>query len=156
MNTAGGAEDLSATIVSFYPTARESTELAMMHVTSGREVATLTTTAVSRGTMPLSQGEEEFALHCQIYRLDPVREYQFHPTRRWRVDFAWPDRKVAVEIEGSVHRIKGRFARDIEKYNALARNGWIVLRYSAKMVHAGTAIDEVMGVLADHLALRSV
>jgi very-short-patch-repair endonuclease len=96
---------------------------------------------------PSSAGEEEFSLHCRIYKLRPEREYLFHPTRKWRIDFAWPERKLAVEIESSVHRINGRFASDLDKYNALQKGGWMLLRYTAKMVHAGTAIDDVLAVL---------
>ena len=79
--------------------------------------------------------------------MQPVREYLFSLGRKWRLDFAWPERKLAVEIESSVHRIKGRFARDIEKYNALQRAGWMLLRYTAQMVTAGTAITEVLEVV---------
>ncbi len=32
----------------------------------------------------------------------PAREYRFHRERRWRFDFAWPDYKVAVEVEGGI------------------------------------------------------
>lgn len=77
----------------------------------------------------------------------PVYQYVFHPTRKWRIDFAWPDMKLAVEIESSVHRIKGRFAGDLDKYNALNRAGWMLLRYTAKMVTAGDAINDVLEIL---------
>jgi len=97
---------------------------------------------------PGSVGEEEFALHCRIYHLEPEREYQFDPVRKWRIDFAWPERKLAVEIESSVHRIKSRFASDLDKYNAMQKAGWTLLRYTAKMVHAGTAIDDVSAIIA--------
>ena len=30
----------------------------------------------------------------------PAREYHFHPTRRFRFDFAWPKERVAVEVQG--------------------------------------------------------
>lgn len=30
----------------------------------------------------------------------PVEEYQFHPKRRWRFDFAWPEYLIAVEVQG--------------------------------------------------------
>lgn len=93
---------------------------------------------------PLSPGEEVFALHCRLYGLSPKREFVFHPIRKWRLDFAWPHLKLAVEIEGGVHRIKGRFESDLAKYNALAMNGWRLLRYSSKMVKSGKAINEVM------------
>lgn len=97
---------------------------------------------------PLSEGEELFALHCRIYKLSPVREFQFALDRKWRLDFAWPAKKVAVEIESSVHRIRNRFKSDIDKYNRLAREGWVLLRYTRQMVESGTAIDEVTEALS--------
>ena len=54
----------------------------------------------SRAAKVLSQGEEAFALHCRAEKLEPVREYIFHPKRKWRFDFYFPERKLAVEIEG--------------------------------------------------------
>ncbi|MCE5224883.1 MAG: endonuclease domain-containing protein [Porphyromonadaceae bacterium] len=64
----------------------------------------------------------------------PMREYMFHPKRKWRLDFAWPEFKLAVEIEGGVFT-KGRHTRpkgfigDIEKYNELTLYGWKLLRF---------------------------
>jgi very-short-patch-repair endonuclease len=98
----------------------------------------------------MSRGEETFALHCRLELThQPEREFKFHPTRGWRVDFAWPDRKLAVEIESSVHRIKNRFASDIPKYNALALGDWTLLRFTAKMVDSAEAIDTVKAFLAN-------
>ena len=97
-----------------------------------------------------SVGEEEFAFHCslELHPVNqPVREYVFHPMRKWRIDFCWPDQKLAVEIESSVHRIKSRFASDLDKYNALQKDGWTLLRYSAKMVKSGEAINDVLEIL---------
>jgi very-short-patch-repair endonuclease len=104
---------------------------------------------------PLSVGEETFALHCQAYKLSPTREYRFCD-RQWRFDFAFPERKIAVEVEGGTSFGKSRhsrgagFERDAEKYNRAAREGWVVLRYTTGMVVAGTAIDEVLEVLNDN------
>lgn len=100
----------------------------------------------------LSEGEEAFALHCRAEKLRPEREWRFHPKRKWRFDFAFPDKKLAVEIEGSIWR-GGRHSRgtgfenDAEKYNAAAKAGWRVLRYSTGMVLAGDAINDVMEML---------
>jgi very-short-patch-repair endonuclease len=97
-----------------------------------------------------SQGEEEFAWHCKLELPEhdqPEREFRFDSVRGWRLDFAWPRRKLAVEIESSVHRIKGRFATDLDKYNALQLDGWMLLRYTAKMVHSAQAIDTVKKIL---------
>ncbi|MDE0005597.1 MAG: hypothetical protein OXQ29_23145 [Rhodospirillaceae bacterium] len=63
-----------------------------------------------------------------------VREYRFHPTRKWRFDFAWPERRVAVEIEGIKYGDVGRhqhgagFVADCEKYEAALRLGLQVYR----------------------------
>ena len=67
----------------------------------------------------------------------PVAEYRFHPERKWRFDYAWPDAKVALEVEGGVwtggrHTSPAGFLKDIEKYNAAARLGWRVLRCTPK------------------------
>lgn len=67
----------------------------------------------------------------------PVREYQFAENRGWRFDFAWPDLKVAVEVEGGVwsqgrHTRGQGFIDDCEKYSAAAEFGWLVLRYTER------------------------
>lgn len=63
----------------------------------------------------------------------PVKEYQFHPDRRWRFDYAFVEAKVALEVEGGVHtagrhiRPKG-FLNDMDKYNTASVMGWCLLR----------------------------
>jgi|SRR5579875_3767526 len=97
-----------------------------------------------------SAGEAAFALHCRLElppALQPIREYVPFPPRKWRLDFSWPERKLAVEIESSVHRIQNRFASDLEKYNRLNIEGWTLLRYTRKMVETAEAIDTVKKVL---------
>lgn len=93
-------------------------------------------------------GETVFALDCRIHGLKPEREYRFHPKRRWRFDFAFPDTKLAVEVEGGTwangrHTRGAGYEKDLEKYNAAVLMGWRVLRYSTAMVMDGTAISEV-------------
>ena len=87
-----------------------------------------------------SSGERYFAQLCRTLKMpEPQREYKFHPTRRWRFDFAWPEKKVAVEIEGGVY-IDGRhtrgkgYERDLEKYNAAVTDGWKVFRFTLGML----------------------
>src|SRR5690606_6883288 len=59
----------------------------------------------------------------------PTRWLHFyHRGRNWRLDFAWPEHRVAVEVEGGT-RTGGRhvrprgFEKDVEKYNELAQRG---------------------------------
>ncbi len=62
----------------------------------------------------------------------PVGELRFHSTRRWRFDYAWPEKKVALEIHGATHK-QGRhtrgygYASDREKMNEAQLLGWIVI-----------------------------
>jgi very-short-patch-repair endonuclease len=75
---------------------------------------------------------------------EPVREYRFHPERRWRFDFAWPANHVAVEVDGGTwgrgRHSRGRgFAADCEKLNQAALLGWTVLRFTADNMMDGQA-----------------
>ena len=63
----------------------------------------------------------------------PVAEFRFHPTRKWRMDFAWPEHKVFLEIDGGLwirgrHTRPGAMLKSWEKENAAAVQGWRVLR----------------------------
>lgn len=77
---------------------------------------------------------------------EPVREYQFHPERKWRFDCCWPDLMLAVEVEGGIWR-RGRHTRgagyenDCEKYNQASLMGWTVLRFTSTMLSSGMAAD---------------
>lgn len=62
-----------------------------------------------------------------------VKELKFHPTRKWRFDYAIPAHKIAVEVEGGVwtggrHTSPKGFLNDIEKYNTATLMGWRVFR----------------------------
>ena len=100
----------------------------------------------------LSSGEEAFWLHCRAEKLDPVREYLFHPTRKWSFDFAFIPSKIAVEVEGrGRHQSFGGFEADAKKYNAAAKLGWMVLRYTPAMVMSGEAINDLLEMLNPHV-----
>lgn len=74
-------------------------------------------------------------------------EWPFHPTRKWRFDYAFPEYKVAVEIDGGLWT-GGRHSggtgqkRDLEKLNAAAQMGWLVLHYTpAERLYGSTLIQ---------------
>jgi len=67
------------------------------------------------------------------------REVRFHPTRRWRLDFAHLTSRVAIEIEGGAwsggrHTRGAGFITDCEKYNNATLLGWTIFRLPAPMV----------------------
>ena len=85
--------------------------------------------------------EPEFIVRFLLERagLFYLPEYRFHPVRLWRFDFALPDYKTAIEIEGATWT-QGRHTRgkgyqnDCEKYNAATLMGWKVLRYPTSYI----------------------
>jgi very-short-patch-repair endonuclease len=97
--------------------------------------------------------EEIVAFQLRALRVDaPVREHVFHPGRRFRFDFAWPDRLVALEIDGGIWNV-GRHTRgsgavtDAEKYSLAAILGWRILRATERQVHSGEAARWVETIL---------
>lgn len=78
-------------------------------------------------------------LIAKAHGMELVKEYRFHPVRKWRFDFAIPDHRIALEIEGG-HWSGGRHVRgvgyrnDCEKYNEAVKLGWRVLRYTTDML----------------------
>ncbi|MBD5240507.1 MAG: hypothetical protein HDS59_00240 [Barnesiella sp.] len=62
-----------------------------------------------------------------------VKEFKFHPIRKWRFDYAIPAHKIAIEVEGGVwtggrHTSPKGFLGDMEKYNTATLMGWRVFR----------------------------
>lgn len=80
-------------------------------------------------------------------------ELRFHATRRWRFDFAWRVRRIAVEVEGGVwsggrHTRGAGFVGDCEKYNAATLLGWSVLRFVPRSGWIGPAVEQIKEALA--------
>lgn len=98
--------------------------------------------------------EEHLALSILVNGLPkPEREYRFDKTRRFRFDFAWPEHKVAAEIEGGTwtggRHTRGKgFELDCEKYNLAVLAGWRVLRFTEHMVRSGEATATIKQALS--------
>lgn len=108
----------------------------------------------------LRQDEEGFVYDGKMTELEtdffhqvqrkglPLPEFnvRFHHKRQWKFDFAWNNRKIAVEIEGGTwtggrHTTGDGFRKDCEKYNEAALLGWLVLRFTTDQVRSGYAIE---------------
>lgn len=81
-----------------------------------------------------------------------VREHKFHEERKWRFDVAWPEVKVALEIEGGAwrygrHNRASTFLKDMEKYNEAASMGWLVLRCPWEWVEDGRIFGTIVRTL---------
>lgn len=84
---------------------------------------------------------------CDLHALPrPQVEYRFHPTRKWRADFAWVAEKVALEVDGGTwsggrHTRGSGWQKDAEKRRAYAALGYLVIPV--------TPLDAVKGIWVD-------
>ena len=86
---------------------------------------------------------------------EPVDEFQFAPPRKYRFDWCWPERHIALEIEGGLFgvgppcKVCGRrgpaghisttgLLRDVGKYNLAAIHGWRIIRCTPSEVKDGS------------------
>lgn len=94
---------------------------------------------VKRTTGPAARkktmtAEDEFGERLKEWMPDAVfvRELVFHPTRKWRFDYAFPEQKLAVEIDGQGrHQRYVGYREDCAKGNAAILHGWRVLHFVA-------------------------
>jgi very-short-patch-repair endonuclease len=109
---------------------RRLTELERLHLRARREHLEITLLAHLRAVgLPL-----------------PERNWRFHPERQWALDFAWPDRRLAVEVEGGTwsdgRHVRGAgYEQDAIKYSEASILGWLLVRVTGAMVRDGRALD---------------
>jgi very-short-patch-repair endonuclease len=95
----------------------------------------------------MSQLEDILLHQMQLVGLPtPEREYRFAPPRRYRADFAYPDKKILVEVQGGIytrgaHSRGTGLERDYEKINLAQLLGYKVFQFSRKMIESGEAIS---------------
>ncbi len=100
----------------------------------------------ARQTKPQTPKSDFFTTLCRSdLHVECVKEFRFHPERRWRFDYAIPSHKIAVEVEGGVwtggrHTSPKGFLNDMEKYNAAALLGWRVFRTTPNKLLSGDTL----------------
>jgi very-short-patch-repair endonuclease len=84
-----------------------------------------------------SELEEMFARLCRDYNL-PIPAFQVWVVlagQDRRIDFAFPDVKVAIEIDGyETHSGREVFEDDRARQNELVAAGWTVLRFTRRQL----------------------
>jgi very-short-patch-repair endonuclease len=73
-------------------------------------------------------------------------EFYFAKPRRWRFDYAIVEQRVAIEVEGGVwtrgrHTRGSGFVKDMEKYNAAAALGWLLIRTTPDNLISQSTLD---------------
>ena len=101
----------------------------------------------ARQTKPQPPKTDFFTTLCRSdLKTECVKEYKFHPTRRWRFDYAIPEHKIALEVEGGVwtggrHTSPKGFLNDMEKYNTATLMGWRVFRAIPDELHTNATLQ---------------
>lgn len=85
--------------------------------------------------------KKELGVNC-------ISEFRFHPTRKWRADYAIEQHKILIEVEGGLwgygrHNRALGFIKDMEKYNTATSLGWSVLRIQPKELLLRSTLDLV-------------
>jgi hypothetical protein len=70
----------------------------------------------------------------------------------WRLDFAWPEQRLAVELNGGTysggrHNRGGALHEEYNKLNAATLAGWRVLVFDTKHVSSGQALRDIKRAL---------
>lgn len=110
----------------------------------------------------MSEAEDELAFYLRACRITGwVRELRFAPPRRWRFDFAFPEPKIAVEVDGGAWT-RGRHTRgagleaDNEKFAAAVIAGWRVIHVTPGQVRSGQATAWVEDALRVNVKARQL
>ena len=80
------------------------------------------------------------------------KEFKFHPVRKWRFDYAFPEHKIALEVEGGVwtggrHTSSVGFLNDMEKYNTATLMGWRVFRTTPDDLYRKKTLDLIKNAI---------
>lgn len=84
-----------------------------------------------------------------IENVDYKTEFPFY---KYSLDFAWPDKKICIEIDGDQHqRFQEQRFRDLQKDSYLKDEGWIEIRRSWKYIFNNTKrfIAEIKNILGN-------
>ena len=103
-----------------------------------------------------SAAEDELAA---LFRKERVkgwkRQHRYVPGRMFRADFAFPEQKLIVEVDGGVfnRRAHGSVAgiiADMQRTNLAAINGWRVMRFRPDEVskQPERVVEQVLDALA--------
>lgn len=90
--------------------------------------------------------ETEYRLVAEDFGLpEPVIDFEVHDEHGRLLgisEYAYPEYKIAIEIEGDHHRTsKRQWDRDIEKYRAYEASGWKTIRLTSRHI-----LESVLGV----------
>ena len=115
--------------------------------------------------LQIQKSNEQFCRHIfALTGLTVTPEYQFNQSRKWKIDFAIIPLKIAIEVEGGVfinssytdncgnkiirqggrHNTGKGFIKDMEKYNSLAADNWVLIRATPNDLNSQKTTDFIL------------
>lgn len=100
------------------------------------------------------KAKTEMEIVLKLLNVNYCTELKFHPTHKWRFDYAIQSKMIAIEYEGvygggkSRHTNTSGYSADSEKYNEAAKPGWTILRYTASTYTKLT--NDLIAILTKH------
>jgi hypothetical protein len=84
----------------------------------------------------------------------PIPEFRFARPRKWAFDFAFPEQKIAIEVEGGIwtrgrHTRGSGYAADMEKYNRANQLGWRLYRTTPDGLTTQATLDALRVLLVE-------
>lgn len=87
---------------------------------------------------------------------EPTRQYLWaRPERMYRSDFAYPNDRVLLEVQGGIwaanpgrHNRGAGYEQDCERSNLAALLGWRLLAFTERLIKDGTAVETIRRALA--------
>lgn len=101
----------------------------------------------------MSHLETNLAIQIESAGLpSPLREYRAIEGRKYRFDFAWPERKLLIEVQGAIwvrggHSTGAGITRDAEKLNLATLAGFKCLHLTSAHVMSGQALTWIKEAL---------
>ena len=115
------------------------------------------TTAKKRRVARVSDYADAFLRFMRSHGVDSfARDYVAIPGRRWKIDLAHVEKKIAVEIHGGTYA-RGRHSRhegmqsDLEKERALVAAGWRCIAFTGEEIKRRpiACLENILSILGD-------
>lgn len=130
-------------------------EMLLVHAARGRPgIVTARATISKRYGKTVPHLEFARLFLCLLERSglpEPVSEHKVTVAgARYKIDAAYPARRVAIELDGDGHRTEAIFEGDRVRDNRLELSGWIVLRFTwcRFSTRPDEVVDEVRAALS--------
>lgn len=116
---------------------------------SGRKTRSVSHLVQIGSEMRRAQGNDDFSLMLsQQLKTQVLKELQFDAKRKFRFDYAIPEFRIAIEIDGGGRHNRAQgFIKDMEKMNLAAAQGWRVMHFTPQQQYSMLTVQSIKDAL---------